>query len=52
MSRKQREIHNNYCNYMVDKARSDRVTMSNNKKLIGITFSNLTKEKLIIALAM
>lgn len=52
MKRDKKEIHNNYCNIMIDKANSSILTVKNiTQKQRGIKKSNLNRNQLILALA-
>ena len=52
MSNKAKQIHNNYCNYMVEKATNNTLKYRNEEvKKIGIKSNGMTKNELILALA-
>lgn len=53
MSEKSRKIHNNYCNYMIEKANNKPVkTVRNTESTVtGIKYNNYTKSELIALLA-
>lgn len=51
---KAKQVHNNYCNYQIDKAKSKRVLTvkaRENKKVEGLRTSGHTKEELTRKLA-
>ena len=52
MSNKGKQIHNNYCNYMIEKATNNVLTYSKEEiKKSGIKSNNMSRNELILALA-
>ena len=52
MSNKAKQIHNNYCNYMVEKATNNTLKYRNVElKKSGVKSNGMTRNELILALA-
>ena len=52
MSNKGKQIHNNYCDYMIEKATSNVLTYRKEEvKKNGVKSNNMTRNELILALA-
>lgn len=51
MSKTMREIHNNYCDYMVQKASAPIFAVKKQNTYKGISTNGMTRNELIFALA-